>query len=79
MVRDNNSFVCISYDTDLSEELQGSKWIRKKIERLNARAIDMGNGKLERTKGYEYVITNYDINEVPHQIGKRHRQLSDFF
>jgi len=79
LVRDNNSFVCISYDTDLSEELQGSKWIRKKIERLNARAIDMGDGKRQRTKGYEYVITNYDINEVPHQIDKRHRQLSDFF
>lgn len=75
LVSDLNSYVCISYDTDLSEELSGSKWIRKKIPRLNYSQMTKDGTK---RIAYEYVITNYDINTVPRQKTNSDRSLIDF-
>ena len=78
LVKDIDSMVCISYDTDLSDELPGDKWIRRKIQRLNSRQKNIEGAGLERQKATEYIITNYDISKMSHQIDKSEKSLTDF-
>lgn len=56
----------------------GSKWIRRKIQRLNSRQKNIEGAGLERQKATEYIITNYDISKMSHQIDKSEKSLTDF-